>query len=124
PMLRHNLILIFRNYKRFKTTFLINLIGLSTGVACTLLIYLWVNDELKMDKFHSLDDRLYQLREHQQHSADVRGTDSTPWLLAEALDDEMPEAEYAVVATRTYWFGGIGGPTLSVDNNPVKANGK
>ncbi len=123
-MLRHNLILIFRNYKRFKTTFLINLIGLSTGVACTLLIYLWVNDELKMDKFHLLDDRLYQLREHQQHSADVRVTDSPPWLLAEALDDEMPEVEYAVVATPTYWFGGIGGPTLSVNNNPVKANGK
>src|ERR687892_444640 len=103
-MLRHNLILIFRNFKRFKTTFFINLIGLSTGVACTLLIYLWVKDELTMDKFHALDARLYQLMEHQQHSGSIRVTDSTPWLLAETLQDGIPEGEYAVVATPTYWF--------------------
>ena len=121
-MLRHNLILIYRNFKRFKTTFFINLIGLSTGLACTLLIYLWVKDELNMDKFHEMDARLFQVMEHQQHSGNVRVTDSTPWLLAELLEDEMPEVEYAVVATPTFWYSR---QTLSVDNNnPVKANGK
>lgn len=120
-MIQHNLLLIYRNFKRFKTTFFINLIGLSTGLACTLLIYLWVNDELKMDKFHAKDDRLFQVMEHQQHSGDVRVTDSTPWLLADALDEEIPEVEYAVVATPTYWSSR---QTLSTDNNPVKANGK
>src|SRR5688500_15977340 len=121
-MLRHNIILIFRNFKRFKTTFLINLIGLSTGLTCTLLIYLWVNDELAMDKFHEKDERLFQVREHQQHSGNVRVTDSTPWLLAEALQDEIPEVDYAVVATPTYWFSR---QTLSVENGvPVKANAK
>lgn len=120
-MLRHNLLLIYRNFKRFKTTFFINLIGLSTGLACTLLIYLWVQDELRMDKFHKLDARLFQLMEHQQHSGTVRVTDSTPWLLADALEQEMPEIEHAVVATPTYWFSR---QTLSVDDNPVKADGK
>src|SRR5690349_440659 len=120
-MLRHNLLLIYRNFKRFKTTFFINLIGLSTGLACTLLIYLWVKDELRMDKFHTLDARLFQLMENQEHSGSVRVTDSTPWLLADALETEMPEVEYAVVATPTYWFNR---QTLSVDDNPVKANGK
>lgn len=120
-MLRHNILLIYRNFKRFKTTFLINLIGLSTGLACTLLIYLWVTDELRMDKFHDKDSRLFKLMEHQQHSGSIRVTDSTPWLLAEALEDEVPEVEFSVVATPTYWFAG---QTLSVGNNPVKANGK
>src|SRR5688572_4178160 len=101
-MLRHNLLLIFRNIKRFKTTFFINLIGLSTGLACTLLIYLWVTDELNMDKFHKNESRLYQVMESQQHTGSIRVTDSTPWLLAETLEDEMPEIEYAVVATPTF----------------------
>ncbi len=51
-MLRHNLLLIYRNFKKFKGTFFINLVGLSTGLACVLLIYLWVNDEMSVDKFH------------------------------------------------------------------------
>ena len=120
-MFRHNLLLIFRNFKRFKTTFFINLIGLSTGLASTLLIWLWVNDELKMDKFHKNDSRLFQVLESQQHTGSIRVTDSTPWLLSEALADEMPEIEYAVVATPTYWFNN---QTLSVNNNVIKANGK
>lgn len=120
-MILHNFLLIYRNFKRFKSTFFINLAGLSTGLACVMFIYLWVHDELKMDKFHQNDDRLFQVMEHQQHTGDIRVTDSTPWLLAEALEEEFPEVEYAVVATPTYWFNR---QTLSTDNNPVKANGK
>jgi putative ABC transport system permease protein len=120
-MLGHTLLLIYRNFKRFKTTFFINLIGLSTGLACSLLIYLWVNDELRMDKFHDKDSRLFQIMESQQHTGSIRVTDSTPWLLSEALAEEMPEIEYAVVATPTYWFNN---QTLSVKDNAIKANGK
>jgi ABC-type antimicrobial peptide transport system permease subunit len=120
-MLQHNLLLIYRNFKRFKTTFFINLVGLSTGLVCTLLIYLWVSDELRIDRFHETDSRLFQAMESQQHAGSIRVTDSTPWLLAEALEDEMPEVEYSAVATPTYWFNS---QTLSVDDNIIKANGK
>ena len=51
-MLKHYLLLIYRNIIRSKSYFFINLIGLSAGLVCTLLIYLWVRDELRMDKFH------------------------------------------------------------------------
>ena len=60
-MLRHNLILFFRNIKRYKSTFAINIIGLSTGLASTFLICLWVYDELNIDKFHEKDDQLFQV---------------------------------------------------------------
>ena len=40
-MLSHHLLLTYRTFLRFKGSFLINLTGLSTGLACTLLIYLW-----------------------------------------------------------------------------------
>ncbi len=49
-MFRHSLLLIFRNFRKFRTTFLINLIGLSSGLACAMLICLWVADEWRMDK--------------------------------------------------------------------------
>lgn len=120
-MLTHHILLIYRNFKRFRTTFFINLIGLSTGLACTLLIYLWVTDEMAVDKFHGNDSRLFQVMESQQHSGSIRVTDSTPWLLSEALEEEFAEIEYAVVCTPTYWFNG---QTLSVNNHAVKANGK
>ena len=58
-MIRHYLLLIYRNFKRFKTTFFINLVGLSTGIACALLICLWVMDEWSFDRYHEKDDRLF-----------------------------------------------------------------
>ena len=48
-MLQHNLMVIYRSFKRFKSTFIINLVGLAMGLASALLIYLWVNDELHID---------------------------------------------------------------------------
>ena len=56
-MVRHNLLISYRNFLRFKSSFFINLIGLSTGLACVLLIFIWVNDELKMDQFHEYGDQ-------------------------------------------------------------------
>lgn len=120
-MLKHTLLLIFRNFIRFKSSFFINLIGLSIGLACALLIFLWVNDELQVDKFHEKDAQLFQVIERQQHTGSIRVTGSTPGLLAETLAEEMPEVKYAATATPNYWFMGT---TLSVDDNSIKADGK
>lgn len=118
-MLRHYILIIFRSFKRFKTSFIINLIGLSTGLACTLLAYLWVNDELKVDKFHVNDSRLYKLMEYQKNSpTSIRVTDSTPGLLAETLQNEQPDVEFASVVTPSYWFDNT---TLSVGDRNVVA---
>jgi len=119
-MFQHNLLISFRNFKRYKSSFLINLIGLSSGLACALLIYLWVNDELSMDNFHENDPQLYQLMEGQQHTGSVRVTGSTPWLLAESLKEEMPEVEYSAVVTPFFWNNPF---TLSVDDRSIKALG-
>ncbi len=116
-MLRHNLLLAFRNFKKFKSSFLINLIGLSAGLACTMLIYLWVNDELSMNKFHDNNHRLYQVMEHQKYAEEIITKATTPGILAESLAEEIPEVEYATTAT---W---VNTNTLSVNNNNIKADG-
>ena len=82
-MLRHTFLLIYRNFKRFRSTFFINLIGLSSGLACALFIFLWVNDELQVDKFHGKDARLYRIMERQQHADEINVIDHTSGLLAE-----------------------------------------
>ncbi len=119
-MFQHNLLVSFRNFKRYKSSFFINLIGLSSGLACALVIYLWVNDELSMDNFHKNDSNLFQLMEGQQHTGSVRVTGSTPWLLAESLKEEMPEVEFATVVTPFFWYSPF---TLSVKDKITEARG-
>lgn len=116
-MFKHNLLLAFRNFKRYKSSFFINLTGLSTGLACAMLIYLWVNDELSINKFHEKDSRLFQVMEHQQYAENVMTTSSTPGLLSEALVEEYPEFRYAAT---TSWIDTY---TLTAEDRNVKADG-
>ncbi len=116
-MIKHNLQLALRSFKRYKSTFFINLMGLSTGLACTLLIFLWVTDERQVNKFHEKGDRLYQVMEHQDYAEDIMTTSSTPGLLAETLKEEIPEVEHAATTTWVSEF------TLSVDDINLKAEG-
>ena len=60
-MLKNYFKVAWRNLIKDKQFSFLNLIGLSTGLACALLIYLWVSDELSIDKFNKNDSRLYQV---------------------------------------------------------------
>jgi putative ABC transport system permease protein len=93
-MLKHNLLLLYRNFKRFKGTFFINLGGLSAGLTCALLIYLWVKDEVSKDRFHKNDERLYMVLQNSHETAGISTGPGTPGPLAKALEEEMPEVEY------------------------------
>jgi len=117
-MFRHSLLLIYRNFKRFKTTFFINLTGLSTGLACTLLIYLWVNDELKVDKFHEKDSQLYRVMEHRLTDGGIRTALSAPGLLGESMAAEFPEVEYAINSSSMDDY------TLTVHEKNMMATGR
>ncbi|UCE07104.1 MAG: ABC transporter permease [bacterium] len=119
-MLKHNLLIIFRNIKRNKSSFFINLIGLATGLACAFLIYIWVNDELHVDKFHEKDNRLFQVMLNMATPNGLVTIESTPGLLAQALAEEMPEIEYATAVIPTMPMGNEG--LLSFDNVQLRAN--
>ena len=121
-MFKHNLLIIYRNFRRFKSTFFINLLGLSTGMACTLLIYLWVNDELSVDKFHEKDGQLYQVYMHHEENGMIRSAPPVPALLADVMREEVPEVLMAVEDTDTNDFGE--GFSLSIGSERIKARGK
>ena len=101
-MFKHTLLLAFRNFKKFRSSFLINLIGLSSGLTCTLLIYMWVSDERSVDKYYENDDRLYQVMENRVQSHGIWTAESNSGPLEAGWKAEMPEVEYISVATRTY----------------------
>ncbi|MHA4809375.1 ABC transporter permease [Flavitalea flava] len=103
-MYRHNFQILFRNYRRYKSTFVINLIGLSAGLACALLIYLWISDELGFDKFHHYDSRLYQVMVNERQGDRINTSDGTSGLFGEIVKNDLPEVEYAVTTTPSNWF--------------------
>ena len=116
-MLKNYLKTAFRSFKRHKSSFLINVIGLSIGMACSILILLWVLDELNYDRFHADTDRMYHVMEHQSYSGDVMTTMSTPGILAPALKEEVPEFEY--VSTYTWNMEYL----FTKDDKSLKENG-
>lgn len=116
-MINHYLTIIYRNFLRAKGYFLINLCGLAAGMTCTLLIYLWVQDELGMNRFHAKEKTLFQVLENQVYSDRTMTTSSTPGILAENLKIDFPEVELAATTT---WINDY---TLSVKDHNVKAKG-
>lgn len=55
-----------------------NLLGLSAGLTCAIVIFLWVQDELKMDRFHEKDSRIYQVMKNKQLPNEIETVESMP----------------------------------------------
>ncbi|MEL6558263.1 MAG: ABC transporter permease [Bacteroidota bacterium] len=107
-MLQHNIKLTFRNFRRHRSTFLINLIGLSSGLATVFLIYLWITDEISTDRFNANDDQLYRAMVHFKLPDRVDTWDYTSGKLASAMKDEMPEVRESVrVSNKFFRPGGV-----------------
>jgi ABC-type antimicrobial peptide transport system permease subunit len=102
-MIRHYLTIAFRNIIRNKVFSFITIAGLSMGMATSVLILLWVMDEMNFDKFHANIDRIYCIIEQQDYSdGQVLHTNNTPFALKEELLTNYPEVENA---SRTIWMG-------------------
>ncbi len=105
-MIKHNLKLFLRNIKKHKGTFLINIAGMSAGLACALLIALWIVDELRVDAFHEKGDRLVQLLQNRPTPNGIETDEATQGPLAEAIADEFPEVVQTVSVLDNSWFEG------------------
>jgi putative ABC transport system permease protein len=87
-MFKNYLKITLRNFLRNKLVATINILGLAVGMACFILIALWVQDELSYDKFHTKKDKLYLLTiAHPNDIVDY----NVPYALAPALASEYPE---------------------------------
>ena len=90
-MFLNNLKIAYRNLIRNKGYSFINISGLAIGMACTLLLLLWVNHELSYDKFHEKEKQLYQIVNWQTYSGQEYGWPNIPGKLVDAMKEKTPE---------------------------------
>lgn len=75
---------------------LLNVAGLALGVACALLILLFVWEELRFDRFHAESDRIYRMVQAEPDQWDTKRQEEMSPLFAQALVDGVPEVEHVV----------------------------
>ena len=121
-MLKSYFRITWRNLLKDRQFTALNLIGLSVGLACTLLIGLWVADELHMDKYNEKDAQLYQVMGNFKTDAGIKTGTHTSGILAPALKKEIPEIEEAVTVFPASWFSSKG--TLTAGDKHLKADGQ
>ncbi|MDE3212253.1 MAG: ABC transporter permease [Bacteroidota bacterium] len=120
-MLKTNLKIAWRNLIKDKQFTLLNVLGLSAGLACALLIFLWVKDERSYDKFFANDNRLYKLMEKRDYNGDITYSEESSGELSDAVKRTFPEVEYAAAVAPPGWFAQN---TLSVGEKNLKASGQ
>ncbi|HEV8512626.1 MAG TPA: ABC transporter permease [Cyclobacteriaceae bacterium] len=101
-MLKNYLLVTIRSLRKNGTYSFINIAGLSIGITCSVLILLWVFDELSFNKFHPKADRLYQVWINATFDGKVNSWTSLPLPTYEALKTENSNI---VNTTVTDWGG-------------------
>lgn len=101
-MLKNYLKIALRNFLKHKGFSFINIFGLAVGVACCLLILLFVVDELSYDKYHEKADRIYRAGLYGFIGGNEFHGVITAAPMAQTLVDEYPEVE---ASTRARNFG-------------------
>lgn len=95
-MFRINFLLSLRSLLKNKLYSIINVSGLTVGLASAILICLWIQNEISYDRFHPNMDRLYLLNNRDQNDAGVFVWNNTCKPLGPALREGYPEVERVV----------------------------
>ena len=90
-MINNYLKIALRVLKKHKGYSCINITGLAVGIACCVLILLWVQDEMSFNKFHKNHKEIYRIT----MSLDGQWANTSPWALAPILKREYPEIQSA-----------------------------
>jgi putative ABC transport system permease protein len=90
----------FRNLWHSKGFSVINILGLTVGMASAVLILLWIQNELSFDQFHQKRDRLYEAWDREVFDEKFDSWNTTPKILGPTLKQDYPEIENT---TRVNW---------------------
>ncbi len=90
-MLFNYLKIALRNIKKHKVYSFVNIFGLSLGIGCCILIFLYVLDELSYDRFHENSGRIYRLLEEIQLRNRKYTPSAIPAPIGIVMKDEYPE---------------------------------
>ena len=97
-----NILLSIRIMLRSKLFSFLNIVGLAFGLACTILLYLWIIDEVEYNTYHEKVDRIH-LVQHWQHYGDEEfHCWVSPAPMAPAFKEKYPEVELTARYDRAY----------------------
>ena len=92
-MIQNYIKIAWRNLVRNKVSSIINIGGLAIGLACVLLIGMYVKDELGYDRFFKDANRIYRVNTHEKTGNDEFVAGHTPPPVGAALMSNFPEVE-------------------------------
>ena len=94
-MIRNYLKVAFRNLANHRGYTVINVLGLSVGITCCILIMLFVKSEWSFDRFHSKSDRIYRAWMEEHYKGEIFTNTITPLPLVPVLQANLPEVQTA-----------------------------
>jgi putative ABC transport system permease protein len=90
-MIRNYITTTLRNFVRNRSYALINILGLSTGITCCIVIFLIIRYDLSFDQFHADADRIYRVVHDETNASGVDQSGVTPYPFASAFRNDFPE---------------------------------
>ena len=119
-MLKNYIKIALRNLAKHKTNTAINVAGLAIGMACCLLIVLYVTDELSYDQHWPNGERIYRMALERRYPGRSTKYAIIPPSYAQSVKKEIPEIEQT---TRVFAFGSNEPTLFKVDGHTVEEKG-
>lgn len=93
--MKNYLKITWRNLRKNTVFSLINLLGLSLGLTCSILIFLWVSHERHVDQFAEGNALRFVVYERQFTGGEIKGLYHTPGIMADEMKRVLPQVAYA-----------------------------
>jgi putative ABC transport system permease protein len=122
-MIKNYFVIAWRNLLRKKSFSVINIAGLSIGMAAAVLILLWIQHELSFNRFYKNEEHIFQAGNRYKIDGQTNTWFNTPYPMAKAIQQEYPEVEhvsrYGFIPPLLFSIGdkNITGRGFSVDSN-------
>jgi putative ABC transport system permease protein len=113
-MIKNYFKIAWRSLGKSRMISFINITGLSIGMAAAILILLWVQNEFNYDNYHPDANRIYRITFSNKDK--IQKWNGSPFLLAKAAKDEIPEIENATKFLLATWNN----PVLNINNEFYK----
>ena len=95
-LIKNYFVVAIRNLMRHKLYTSINVLGLAIGLACGILIVLYIQQEFAVDRSHTLSDRIYKVIREKRSSTQTTYEEGTSGALGPVLEETFPEVETTV----------------------------
>lgn len=98
-MIKNYFKVAWRNLARNKTFSLINILGLAIGMACTMLIALWVYNEKNWDRNNGNYDHIYHVYSNRNFNGEISTGPDMMYPLAAAVRQTYPDVQHAAIVS-------------------------